>query len=149
MRDRERERQRHRQREKQPPCRKPDMGLDPGSPGSHPGLKAGAKQLSHPGIPMAQRLIICSCLHGKYQWWFVDLDQPDSKACTFNCHVIISPGIHAVQLMRRRNSLYLLQNWGKATRWNAWEECWRIRRVKEGAEYILNRRNRRSKSQKY
>ena len=27
------------------------MGLDPGSPGSHPGLKAGAKPLSHPGYP--------------------------------------------------------------------------------------------------
>ena len=33
----QRERQRHRQREKQAPCR--DMGLDPGSPGSCPGLK--------------------------------------------------------------------------------------------------------------
>ena len=30
----ERERQRHRQREKQAPCRDPDVGLDPGSPGS-------------------------------------------------------------------------------------------------------------------
>ena len=37
--DRERERQRHRQREKQAPCREPDVGLDPGSPGSGPGLK--------------------------------------------------------------------------------------------------------------
>ena len=37
-RHRERERQRHRQ--KQAPCRKPDVGLDPGSPGSHPGLQA-------------------------------------------------------------------------------------------------------------
>ena len=27
------------------------MGLDPGSPGSRPGPKAGAKPLSHPGIP--------------------------------------------------------------------------------------------------
>ena len=35
----ERERQRHRQREKQAPCRKPNMGLDPGSTGSQPGLK--------------------------------------------------------------------------------------------------------------
>ena len=35
-----RERQRHRQREKQAPCREPDVGLDPGSPGSHPGLQA-------------------------------------------------------------------------------------------------------------
>ena len=39
-RERERERQRHRQREKQAPRRKPDAGLDPGSPGSCPGLKA-------------------------------------------------------------------------------------------------------------
>ena len=37
---RERERQRHRQREKQAPCREPDVGLDPGSPGSCPGPKA-------------------------------------------------------------------------------------------------------------
>ena len=28
------ERQRHRQREKQAPCREPDVGLDPGDPGS-------------------------------------------------------------------------------------------------------------------
>ena len=40
MRDTERERKRHRQREKQAPCKEPDMRLDPGSPGSHPGLKA-------------------------------------------------------------------------------------------------------------
>ena len=37
---REKERQRHRQREKQAPCREPDVGLDPRSPGSCPGLKA-------------------------------------------------------------------------------------------------------------
>ena len=51
MRDRERERQRHRQRKKQAPCREPDMGLNPGTPGSRPGLKADAVPLSHPGIP--------------------------------------------------------------------------------------------------
>ena len=50
--ERERERQRHRRREKQAPCREPDdVGLDPGTPGSLPGPKAGAKPLSHPGIP--------------------------------------------------------------------------------------------------
>ena len=38
-RERERERQRHRQREKQAPCREPNVGLDPRSPGSHPGQK--------------------------------------------------------------------------------------------------------------
>ena len=37
--ERERERQRHRQREKQAPCKEPDVGLDPRSPGSHPGLQ--------------------------------------------------------------------------------------------------------------
>ena len=47
----ERERQRHRQREKQAPCREPDVGLDPGNPGSCPGPKAGAQPLSHPGAP--------------------------------------------------------------------------------------------------
>ena len=49
--ERHRERQRHRQREKQAPCRDLDVGLDPRAPGSHPGLKAGDKLLSHPGIP--------------------------------------------------------------------------------------------------
>ena len=47
----QREKPRHRQREKQAPCREPDVGLDPGSPGSLPGPKAGAQMLSHPGIP--------------------------------------------------------------------------------------------------
>ena len=40
MREREREAQRHRQREKQVLCREPDMGLDPGTQGSGPELKA-------------------------------------------------------------------------------------------------------------
>ena len=40
--ERERERQRHRQREKQAPCREPDVGLHPGSPGSRPEPKADA-----------------------------------------------------------------------------------------------------------
>ena len=31
--------------------REPDVGFDPGSPGSRPGPKAGTKLLRHPGIP--------------------------------------------------------------------------------------------------
>ena len=31
--------------------REPDVGFDPGSPGSRLGPKAGAKPLRHPGIP--------------------------------------------------------------------------------------------------
>ena len=42
--------QRHRQREKQAPCREPNVGLDPGSPGSRPGLKA-ALTAEPPGLP--------------------------------------------------------------------------------------------------
>ena len=33
--------------------REPDVGFDPGSPGSRPGPKAGAKPLRHPGIPLS------------------------------------------------------------------------------------------------
>ena len=55
MRERERERERewwrHREREKQAPCWAPKVGLHPGTPGSRPGPKAGAKLLSHRGIP--------------------------------------------------------------------------------------------------
>ena len=54
---RERERQRHRRREKQAPCREPNVGFDPGSPGSRPGPKAGAKPLRHPGIPYTVVLV--------------------------------------------------------------------------------------------
>ena len=49
--DSHRERERHRQREKQTPFREPNVGLDPTTPGSRPGLKAGSKSLSHPRIP--------------------------------------------------------------------------------------------------
>ena len=50
MRDTEREAETQ-QREKQAPCGEPDAGLDPGTPGSCPGLKAGAQPLSHPDAP--------------------------------------------------------------------------------------------------
>ena len=56
MRDTQRERQRHRQREKQAPCREPDVGLDPRSPGPHPEPKADAQPLSHPDIPREEYL---------------------------------------------------------------------------------------------
>ena len=46
---RDRERQRHRQREKQAPCKEPDVGLDPRTLVSQPGLKADSQPLSHPG----------------------------------------------------------------------------------------------------
>ena len=49
--DRHRERQAETQAEGEAgSCREPDAGLDPGTPGSRPRPKAGAKPLSHPGI---------------------------------------------------------------------------------------------------
>ena len=55
--EREREREREAEAETQAEGeagsmhREPDVGSDPGSPGSRPGPKAGAKPLRHPGIP--------------------------------------------------------------------------------------------------
>ena len=54
--DREREREREAETQAEGEAgsmhREPDVGLDPGSPGSRPGPKAGAKPLRHPGIPV-------------------------------------------------------------------------------------------------
>ena len=50
-RERERGRDIGRGREAGSMHREPDVGFDPGSPGSRPGPKAGAKPLRHPGIP--------------------------------------------------------------------------------------------------
>ena len=67
-RERERERQRHRQREKQAPCREPDAGLDPKTPRSCPGPKAGTQPISHPGIPPKLFNLLFLCI-GKH--WFL------------------------------------------------------------------------------
>ena len=53
MRDTEGEREAETQAEREGgSTREPYVGLDPGTPGSHPGLKAGAQALSHPGVPI-------------------------------------------------------------------------------------------------
>ena len=53
QREREREREAETQAEGEAGSmhREPDVGFDPGSPGSGPGPKAVAKPLCHPGIP--------------------------------------------------------------------------------------------------
>eukprot|EP00071_Canis_lupus_P026923 XP_022260480.1 DNA polymerase epsilon subunit 4 isoform X1 [Canis lupus familiaris] len=55
-RERETERQRHRQREKWAPCREPDAGLHPGSPGSDPGLKVALNRCATGGCSGKQTL---------------------------------------------------------------------------------------------
>ena len=61
-----RERHRHGQREKQAASREPDMGLDPGTPRTCPGRKAGAKPLSHPGIPYFILMVFWATA---IRWW--------------------------------------------------------------------------------
>ena len=75
MRDRERERQRHRQREKQVPHREPNVGLDPGTPGSRPGLKAALNRWAT-GAALFSNLFIAyflflfwGWLGPPEQWW--------------------------------------------------------------------------------
>ena len=65
VREREREREAETQAEGEAGSmhREPDMGVDPGSPGSCPGPKAGAKPLRHPGIPV---LSILNCIWTLY-----------------------------------------------------------------------------------
>ena len=76
-REKERERQRLRRREKQAPCREPDAGLDPRTPGLRPGPKAGAKSLSHPGNPSVvvlkkTRQEIMGPQLSQRRWWLRD-----------------------------------------------------------------------------
>ena len=65
----EREREREREAETQAEGeagsmhREPDEGLDPGIPGSCPGLKADAQLLIHPGVPSTLLLIVCLSLN--------------------------------------------------------------------------------------
>ena len=73
--EREREREREREAETQAEGeagsmhREPDVGFDLGSPGSHPGPKAGAKPLRHPGIPITAYLI--QLLHKQHTWFLI------------------------------------------------------------------------------
>ena len=64
MRDTEREREAETQAEGDAgSMQEADVGLNPGTPGSHPGPKASAKPLSHPGIPHHWRFFIISILY--------------------------------------------------------------------------------------
>ena len=65
---RERERQRHRQREEQAPWKEPDVGLNPGTPGSHPGLKADTQLLSHLGFPHLKNINYLSAFCSFKHW---------------------------------------------------------------------------------
>ena len=77
--------QRHRQREKQATCREPNMGLDPGTPGSGPGPKAGVKLLSHPGIPSITLLFsVLSHLHLLPCWPVCAYPSPQTQSSQYS-----------------------------------------------------------------
>ena len=79
---RERERQRH----KHALCRESDVGLDPRTPGLCPGLKAGDKPLSHPGI-----MNLCSLLQVP-SWrktWSAPAWSPCCHNSGFTSHVFL------------------------------------------------------------
>ena len=57
----------------------PGVGFDPRSPGSCPGPKAGAKPLSHPGIPSSHILDLLLLQHNlTYPVWSVLRSQAKS-----------------------------------------------------------------------
>ncbi|XP_048961208.1 uncharacterized protein LOC125754232 [Canis lupus dingo] len=65
--ERKRERQRHRQRKKQAPCREPNAGLDPGTPGSCPGPKAALNHWATRGARLLHLDVICRHLRNSIQ----------------------------------------------------------------------------------
>ena len=89
--ERERERERDRQREKQAPCREPDVGLHRGSPGSHPGPKAGTKPLNHPGIPNSifKNILLVKLVCSILKFLFIMNDWNawrQVETCDFSCY---------------------------------------------------------------
>ena len=88
-RHRERERQIHKQREKQAPCRESNMGLDPRSLGSGPGLKAA---LNRWATQAALLLKFYKILYWEFfnYYWFTHLNSlwecmwnDDNSMCQF------------------------------------------------------------------
>ena len=70
--------------ERQAPCREPDVGLDPRTPGSCPGRKAGAQPLSHLSIPFFPFKELRGGRH-------IALEFPSLDSCPPHTHPIPSP----------------------------------------------------------
>ena len=61
--------------------REPYVGFNPGSPGSRPGPKAGAKPLRHPGIPINKIL--------KKKKKERERERTNSNIYTEKCHILV------------------------------------------------------------
>ena len=62
----------------------PDVGFDPGSPGSRPGPKEGAKPLRHPGIPFVHSFIGTQSHSFIYIQSLATLEHPRQRLCSYN-----------------------------------------------------------------
>ena len=94
---RDTERQKHRQKEKKATCTEPNVGLDPGTPGSCPEPKADTQLLSHPGVPSLEKFkhhivplcILCDVpehqLFGKHSLGYISRSRIDElrNTCLF------------------------------------------------------------------
>ena len=63
------------------------MGLDPRTPGSHPGPKADTQLLSHPGVPREAkfRSEVCFILDSeRWNYWVVTLEKGEWILCAEN-----------------------------------------------------------------
>ena len=107
----------------------PDVGLDPRSPGSHPGPKAGAKLLRHPGIPIHQIFIVVSSCgagialgtgDGVVSRWDKVPDKGEELTCPQESRALVSHvkrgrWFEPPTLMRDSSALALLTFWAGAS----------------------------------
>ena len=72
--------------------REPDVGFDPGSPGSRPGPKAGAKPLRHPGIPILHIFISQYIKNQQFTLIFpIPVQSSITNTLIFSISIFVSP----------------------------------------------------------
>ena len=91
--------------------REPDVGFDPGSPGSCPGPKAGAKPLRHPGIPTLRLCILfCICMKSQLK------GAKKNKSNTSTIKYFIASVLMYIAWNQKGNSLICLKKKSKHLR---------------------------------
>ena len=113
--ERERKRQRHRRREKQAPCREPDVGLEPGTPGSGPGQRQAPNRWATQGSPgLSILLTVCFSIRLELRMFLWEESVPDRMLVTASVPLFIitlSP-----RLALGWHLLYLMSLWKDCSR---------------------------------
>ena len=73
--------------EKQGPCRKPYVGLDPGPPGSRPGLKTALNRWATQGSPRTY-FVVCICFYFCSPFWEHSVDLSAKKCPIWLAHSV-------------------------------------------------------------